>query len=257
VTPPTCEYKCGKWCSNPLPDWNDNKSCLIAWSECALQTASCFLHAGFPDSLQCFEFGDWCGKVASYCGSKCTGGTCGGKDDCYKSSPPKGGNPPVTHTSTVPCPTTSTKTTTAGYPTATPSCPPSPTGICIQPTNKLYGYGPGSPVGGIPLPIVSCNNLKADFTVGNIFKLYTNQDSRNCPAYTRPQVNFACLDACEAQQQQCEGVYAEGCRSNIASSRFGQSWNDADAACKAQYGDCVTANKYLEDTKHCSSWTGC
>ncbi|KAI1812092.1 WSC domain-containing protein [Poronia punctata] len=263
VTPPTCEYKCGKWCSNPIPDWNDHGSCLVAWSQCLIQTASCFLQAGFPDSLHCFEFGEWCADVETYCHKKCLGGHCG-KSDCFNSTPPKGSQPPVTHTSTIPCPTTtttstkktSTKTTTtttkAGYPTS--SCPvPTPTGICVQPSNSKYGYKPGHPVGGIELPVVTCNNIKADYSQGNVFKLYTDKDSRKCPSYPRPDCNNACLDACDTQFQQCEAVYAQGCRTET-SRRFSQNYKDADAACRAQHADCIHANKDISGKGHCKTW---
>ena len=57
VTPtPTCEYKCGNWCSKPLPHFNDGGSCKTAVTNCLVQTTSCFLQAGWPDSLNCFHF---------------------------------------------------------------------------------------------------------------------------------------------------------------------------------------------------------
>ncbi|TRX92646.1 hypothetical protein FHL15_006573 [Xylaria flabelliformis] len=247
VTPPSCEYKIGKWCSNPVPDWHDKKSCLLSWSQCALQSTSCFLKAGFPDALHCFEYAEWCAALDVYCVSKCSGSTCGGKSTFTQKYPPKGGNPPTTQTSTYPCPTTiattttKTTTTTAGYPTS--SCPvPTPTGICIQPTNNKYHYGPGNPVGGIPLPIVTCNNIKDDWNAGNVFKLYTDNDSHKCPSYPRPSCPNACADACKTQFQQCESVYTEGCKSGS----FDQQYKDADAACKAQYSDCLAINKNVK-----------
>ncbi|KAI0486646.1 WSC domain-containing protein [Xylaria cf. heliscus] len=258
VTPPTCEYKVGKWCSNPIPDWHDKKGCLVSWSQCALQTTSCFLKAGFPDALHCFEYADWCAKLDVYCLTKCLGGACDGKSTFIKKSPPKGGDSPATQTSTYPCPTTITTTTTkttttTPYPTS--SCPvPTPTGICTQPTNPKYGYSPGHPVGGIELPIVTCNNIKDDYNTGNVFKLYTDKDSHKCPSYTRPKCPSACADACKTQFQQCESVYAEGCKTGS----FTQHYNDADAACKAQYNDCLTVNKNVKGTGHCTTWSdGC
>ncbi|KAI0187770.1 WSC domain-containing protein [Xylaria flabelliformis] len=258
VTPPSCEYKIGKWCSNPVPDWHDKKSCLLSWSQCALQSTSCFLKAGFPDALHCFEYAEWCTALNAYCFSKCSGSTCDGKSTFTQKYPPKGGNSPTTQTSTYPCPTTiattTTKTTTtAGYPTS--SCPvPTPTGICVQPTNNKYHYGPGNPVGGIPLPIVTCNNIKDDWNAGNVFKLYTDNDSHKCPSYPRPSCPNACADACKTQFQQCESVYTEGCKSGS----FAQQYKDADAACKAQYSDCLAINKNVKGTGQCSTWTdGC
>ncbi|KAI1752935.1 WSC domain-containing protein [Xylaria castorea] len=258
VTPPSCEYKIGKWCSNPIPDWHNEEGCLMSFFQCALQTASCFFKAGSPDSSHCLEYGEWCKALGLYCPLKCSGSACGGKSTFTQKYPPKGGNYPTTQTSTYSCPTTiattTTKTTTtAGYPTS--SCPvPTPTGICTQPTNKKYGYGPGHPVGGIDLPIVTCNNLKDDWNAGNVFKLYTDNDSHKCPSYPRPSCPGACADACKAQFQQCEAVYAEGCK--IGS--FAQQYTDADAACKAQYSDCLTINKNVKGTGYCNSWTdGC
>ncbi|KAI0460679.1 WSC domain-containing protein [Xylaria acuta] len=258
VTPPTCEYKVGKWCSNPIPNWHDKKGCLVSWSQCALQSTSCFLKAGFPDALHCFEYADWCAKLDVYCLTKCLGGACDGKSAFIKKSPPKGGGSPTTQTSTYPCPTTITTTktkttTTTPYPTS--SCPvPTPTGICTQPTNKKYGYGPGKPVGGIELPIVTCNNIKNDWNAGNVFKLYTDKDSHKCPSYTRPKCPSACADACKTQFQQCESVYTEGCKTGS----FTQHYNDADAACKAQYNDCLSVNKNVKGTGHCTTWSaGC
>ncbi|RYC54200.1 hypothetical protein CHU98_g12008 [Xylaria longipes] len=258
VTPPACEYKVGKWCSNPIPNWHDEKGCLLSWSQCALQSASCFLKAGFPDALQCFEYVDWCAKLDVYCLTKCFGGACDGKPAFIKKSPPKSGGSPTTHTSTYACPTTiattTTKTsTTTPYPTS--SCPvPTPTGICTQPTNKKYGYGPGNPVGGIGLPYVTCNNIRDDWNAGNVFKLYTDKDSHKCPSYPRPECPSACADACKTQFQQCESVYAEGCKTGS----FTQHYTDADAACKAQYNECLAVNKNVKGTGHCTTWTsGC
>ncbi|KAI0402703.1 WSC domain-containing protein [Xylaria palmicola] len=255
VTPPSCEYKVGKWCSNPIPDWHEKKGCLTSFSQCALQTTSCFLKAGFPDSLKCFEYADWCAKLDVYCLTSCLGKDCGGKSTFTSKYPPKGGSPPTTQTSTIACPTTVTKTTTTKTTTTTPyptsSCPvPTPTGICIQPTNKKYGYGPGKPVGGIALPIVTCNNIKDDWKSGNVYKLYTDKDSHNCPSYPRPQCPSACADACKTQYQQCEAVYAAGCKAG----KYSYSWNDADAACKAQYSDCLAVNKYVKGNG-CTTWT--
>ncbi|KAI0099658.1 WSC domain-containing protein [Nemania sp. FL0031] len=261
VTPSSCEYKVGKWCSNPIPEWTDKKSCLVSWSQCALQSTSCFLKAGFPAALDCFEYATWCGELDLYCLTTCAAGSCS-KPSFTKKYPPKGGLPPTTSTFTSACPstittTTKTKTTKTTTTTAVPtsSCPvPTPTGICTQPTNKKYGYSPGHPVGGIPLPVVTCNNIKADFNSGNVFKLYSDKDSHKCPSYTRPHCPNACEDACKTQFQQCESVYTEGCKTG----KFGQSYKDADAACKAQYTDCLAVNKNVKGSGHCTTWSdGC
>ncbi|KAI0971078.1 WSC domain-containing protein [Xylaria arbuscula] len=255
VTPPTCEYKVGKWCSNPVPEWHDKSSCLLSWSQCLIQSTSCFFKAGLPDALNCFKYTEWCGELDLYCLTACKSGTCG-KPSFIQKYPPLGGSPPTTHTSTYACPTTitttKTRTTTTSTPYPTSSCPvPTPTGICTQPTNKKYGYGPGNPVGGIPLPIVTCNNIKDDWNSGNVFKLYTDKDSHNCPSYPRPQCPSACADACEAQYEQCESVYTDGCKKGY----FNQSYKDADAACKAQYNDCLAVNKNVKGDGHCTTWS--
>ncbi|CAJ2506442.1 Uu.00g005720.m01.CDS01 [Anthostomella pinea] len=234
--------------------------------------------------MDCFNFGEWCGMINDYCGSNCTSGKCGGKSNCFKSSPPKGGNPPSTVTSTYPCTTTATsKTSSTTSASPTSSCPvPTPTGICIQPSSSKYNYGPGNPVGGVQLPVVTCNNIQSDWKHGNVFKLYTDGDSKNCPSYPRAQCGSACSDACKAQFQQCESVYVEGCKTNgqadgkswgsgysskrsvsyfdtaetarRAQGRFGQNYKDADAACKAQLSDCLQTNKNVKDTGKCGAW---
>ncbi|KAI0816540.1 WSC domain-containing protein [Xylaria sp. FL0064] len=254
VPPPTCEYKVGKWCSNPVPEWHDKPACLLSWSQCLIQSTSCFVKAGLPDALNCFKYAEWCGELDLYCLTSCKNGACD-KPSFVNKYPPKGGNSPTTHTSTYPCPTTITTTktkttTTTPYPTS--SCPvPTPTGICTQPTNKKYGYGPGNPVGGIPLPIVTCNNIKDDYMTGNVFKLYTDKDSHNCPSYPRPQCPNACADACKAQYDQCESVYTDGCKKGL----FNYSYKDADAACNAQYNDCLSVNKDVKGNGHCTTWS--
>ncbi|TGJ81450.1 hypothetical protein E0Z10_g7326 [Xylaria hypoxylon] len=254
VTPSKCEYKVGKWCSNPVPEWKDKSSCLVSFSQCLLQSTSCFLKAGLPDALSCFQYTEWCTALDLYCLTKCVGTACD-KPTFIKKSPPKGGNPPTTQTSTTACPTTvvtTTKTKTTTTPAPTSSCPvPTPTGICTQPTNKKYGYAPGKPVGGIPLPIVTCNNIKNDWNNGNVFKMYTDQNSQNCPTYTRPKCSSACVDACKTQFQQCESVYTDGCKKGL----FNSPWKDADAACQAQYNDCLTINKNVKGDGKCTTWT--
>ncbi|KAI1502236.1 WSC domain-containing protein [Biscogniauxia marginata] len=257
VTPPTCEYKCGKWCSNPLPEFNDNKSCSVAWSQCTIQVASCFLKAGMPNAMDCFNFGEWCGKINAYCTKSCKGGKCGGKSDCFKGAPPAGGGSPTTSTSTYPCTsTTSTAKTTSTTSIPTSSCPvPTPTGICTQPSNSKYGYGVDNPVGGIKLPVVTCNNLEADWRGGNVFKLYTDSDSKKCRSYSRGKRDDACADACYSQFKQCEDVYVEGCKTNgRTGGRFAQKWGQADLACKAQYSDCLQTNKRVKDKGKCNTW---
>lgn len=256
VTPPTCEYTCGKWCSSPLPDWTDGAGCLTAWSSCAIQTAACFAGAGWPDAMDCFGFLDWCGSVQAYCGSSCKGSKCGKSDCLAKNPPPKGGQPSSTSTSVYPCPTTTVTTSKASSSsTSTPvtSYPvPTPTGACKQPTNAWYNYAPGSPVGGIALPAMTCNNLAAQHAAGAVLKLYTDSDSRKCAAYPRSGCGAACADACRAQYDQCQGTYAAGCLVDGwaggqsyggSGDRFGlESYDSASTRCMQQYLDCLSVN---------------
>ncbi|KAK3990553.1 WSC domain-containing protein [Cladorrhinum sp. PSN332] len=266
VVPPTCEYKCGKWCSSPIPSWGNSNDCKAAFSNCYLQVASCFKQAGFPEVLECFNFGAWCSDVDKYCrstpgGSK--GGFCG-------RNPPKHPNPPkgVTSTITVPCAApTSTKPAT----TTTQAPIPTPTNICKQPSNSKHGYGPGKPVAGIELPVVTCNDLADQFNAGYPFKLYNQPISRNCKKYTRSGCTNACADACKEQYEDCIDVYAESCRKNknkprsakfasdslseVEKRTFGWGWTDnysnAVNKCKAQYSDCLSVNKYVTVSGKC------
>lgn len=281
VVPPTCEYKCGKWCSSPLPDWSDDKTCKGAWSNCALQVASCFKGAGWPEVLDCFDFGEWCGDISKYCDSKPSGGC--RKSDFWGKKPPKGGsNPPKTITVTTTCaPATTTKpagTTTTTKPASTSSttkCPvPTPTNICVQPSNGYYGYGPGKPVGGIEMPVVTCNDLAADWP-GYPFKGYSDPDSRKCRKYPRNGCTNACADACKEQYEDCVDVYAEGCRRKPNRGRdasyfefaqadglerrtwrWNDSWNGAVDKCKAQYSDCLRVNRGVTGAGKCPKFGG-
>ncbi|KAL6833351.1 WSC domain-containing protein [Trichoderma sp. SZMC 28015] len=272
TTPPTCEYKCGKWCFPPLPDWGNEKDCLKAYATCVAGTASCFIQAGFPDALQCFNFGAWCGNIQKYCGSTCKYGKCS-KGDCWNHNPGQGGSLPKTSTTVIPCPPTTTSKPPAT--TTKPStCPPPPTNICTQPSNSKYGYGPGKPVGGIDLPIVSCNDIYSDWR-NNPFKLYIDQNSRNCPSYPPSQCGNACADACKEQYDQCTNVYQKGCQDGssgrwkrneeikrlLGISQFTQNWgfgdntpSNAAKKCQAQYSDCLAVNKNVNPKQQCKTW---
>ncbi|KAH8884169.1 WSC-domain-containing protein [Thozetella sp. PMI_491] len=267
VIPPSCEYKCGDWCSSPLPDWNDQNSCKSGHSSCAIQVSACFKTAGWPDAMSCFDFSGWCDDVKDYC----KGSGSRSKSDCIKRNPPKGGNSkPVTSTITIPCKTTSTPTPSS---TST-KCPiPTPTGICTQPSNRQWGYGPGNPVGGIDLAVVTCNDLKDDF-YQNPFKLYTESDSSKCSSYSRNKVPSACASACKAQYDQCSATYVKGCQENHLFGRRDTSyfeyaasgetkkrtfgWSDsyktAGNKCQAQYSDCLSVNKDVSGSGKCGSW---
>ncbi|EOO04428.1 putative wsc domain-containing protein [Phaeoacremonium minimum UCRPA7] len=257
--------------------------------------AACFKNAGWPGAMDCFDFSSWCSDIGSYCTSASSrGGKCN-KGDAWKSKPPKGGNSPTTSTSVYTCKPTSTSTTstkkTSSTSSSTTKCPvPTATGICKQPTNNQYGYGPGNPVGDIDLPILTCNDLKDDFSKYP-FKLYTDSDSKKCGGYSRPSVPNACADACKAQYDQCQDTYATGCKekNGVGSSKSGSSgssswwpfwkrsafpgsyfdyikapnkrtfgWTDtyttASSKCTAQYNDCLSQNKGVSAGTKCTSY---
>ncbi|KAI0128623.1 WSC domain-containing protein [Xylariales sp. AK1849] len=288
VIPPACEFSCGKWCATPLPEWSDNTSCLTASSSCALQVASCFTHAGWPDVMDCFDFKEWCTDIADYCGSSCKGKACD-KSSCFKVLPPIGSQPSTTSTSVYPCTTahaSSTKISTTTTSKSTSSCPvPTTTGICKQPESQKYGYSVDSPAGGIGLPVLTCNNIESDWRSGNIFKLYTESDSEKCSSYTQSKCMGACADACKAQYEDCIGVYAEGCKTGgktggksygtgysvgrqhrspsyfevsemekRTSSHFGDKYDDAVSKCNYQYSDCLEVNKNVKGTGKCTKY---
>ncbi|OAQ98353.1 hypothetical protein LLEC1_04970 [Akanthomyces lecanii] len=239
VTPPTCEHQIGKWCLPPNPEWTCKEDCYAAWKQCEVTVWSCFNQAGYPDSLNCFEYAGWCKSLKSYCNSCDNSAKCN-KLDCWKSLEPGHVGTPTTKTVTTRCtsvptsnppgtstnPGTSTKPTTTKPPgtttqpttstkastsTSTTQCPPQPTNVCKQPTSKDCDFGPGNPVGGVPLPIVTCNDCKDEFNA-NPFKMYTNANSRNCPSYPHGQVGGACCEACKYQYYKCIEVYANSCK---------------------------------------------
>lgn len=266
--PSKCEYGCGKWCASELPDWDDDSGCKNGVSNCKLQVSACFKKAGFPGAMECFEFSKWCNDIDSWRGSNCKHGKCK-KSDCFKSKPPKNHKPPTTTTTHVPCKPT---TTTSSRPTSTKCAIPTVTNICKQPSSYQHGYGPGKPVGGVELPVVTCNDLKDQFSQAP-FKLYTESDSRKCGAFPRNKLPEACAAACKAQYEECIDVYAEGCKQK---KRRGETYFDIAAAdaeekskrwfnwkdsyttavnkCKAQYYDCKSENKYANAGSKCFSW---
>ncbi|KAK3322262.1 WSC domain-containing protein [Apodospora peruviana] len=283
--PSTCEYKCGNWCAEPMPDWKDVQGCKNGHSHCKLQVASCFKSAGFPAALDCFDYGSWCSSVSSYCSGGGSKGKCS-KSDYWNKYPGKGNKPPTTTVVTTTCKpsTTSTSTTKTTPPTTTTTptkCPiPTPTNICVQPTNKQYGYGPGNPVGGIELPVVTCNDLGADWPQ-KPFKLYTDSRSEKCKGYPRNSCTNACADACKEQYDDCNDVYVQGCRQNRrreaemaaekssgisyfdfarALDRRTYGWKDsygtAQNKCKQQYSDCLYQNRGVTGAGKCPKYGG-
>jgi hypothetical protein len=195
------------------------------------------------------------------------------KGDCWNHNPGQGGSPPKTTTTVTPCPATTTTKPPATSTTPT-QCPPPPTNLCTQPSNPKYGYGPGNPVGGIPLPLVSCNDIYSDWRT-NPFKLYINQNSQKCPSYPPTGCGNACSDACKEQYTQCKNVYQQGCQQGssgrfkrgeaakrlLGISQFTSNWgfgdntpSNAAKKCQAQYQDCLAVNKNVNPQKQCKTW---
>ncbi|KAH7328528.1 WSC domain-containing protein [Stachybotrys elegans] len=296
ITPPAqCEYKCGNWCAPSLPDWDDQDNCLDAWKQCAKQVTSCWKYAGFPAALKCLEFSQWCSNIKDFCQSDCKrkGKGCG-KSQCFTKNKPQHPNPPkppTPTTSVFPCPPATTVTTAVV--TSTTSCAPEPTNICKQPTSSKDNYGPGNPVGGIELPLVTCNDIKQDF-FSKPFKLYTEQDSRRCKSYPRNQCSNACVDACQEQYEECKETYVESCKSSGGRWKRGEEnqlerrtffggnflqglldffnkpsyppSNPSPAVppkdspsrglerCTSQYKSCLAENKYVNPNDRCRNW---
>lgn len=201
-------------------------------------------------------------QVDKYCDS-CGGPRGCGKAACLTKLPVP--TPLPTETVVAPCETTTTTTpltttSKAAPPTTTTTVPavPVPTGpgICKQPSNKLCGYRPGHPLGGIGLPALTCNNLAADFHAGNALKLYTEQDSARCPSFPKHESPVACAHACAAQFEECLAVYVPGVKhqGRFGSKTYGLGlnlglgldlgldWVQAKACCSLQLLDCKAAN---------------
>ncbi|KAG4436351.1 hypothetical protein IFR05_008172 [Cadophora sp. M221] len=258
---PTCEYKCGNWCSNPIPKFTDKNTCWSAFSSCTVQVASCFLNAGFPESMNCFQFSSWCTQISSYCSSYCPGGNCS-KEGCRNKYPPSGPSVPApsVSTSVYPCPAPtakpSTTSTTASSTTVVPI--PTDTNICKQPHNPGYGYSSDEPVGSIELPCLTCNNVYNEYKSGYPFKLYTSPQSKNCPSYPRGGYNGptqACKDACDSQYKSCVDTYAQSCRNSRRNyHRRGDSYDSAAQKCKNQWYDCYKTNNNVQPGNRCGSW---
>ncbi|KAK8038019.1 WSC-domain-containing protein [Apiospora phragmitis] len=210
VTPPTCEYKCGeKFCSNPLPLWDDEQGCNEAYSACKLQVPGCFMNAGWPNCMNCFDFHEWCNTIKYYCKKKQYYGSDFGKDNCFRNYPPVDCPRHTTATTTYPCKSTPPATPTTSKPLPSP---PTPTGYCKQPKNDQYGYNDQKPVGNIWLPNLNCNNVESEHRAGAIFKLYMHQDSKRCSSYKRQHAPDACEAACNQQYTQCKDTYVRGCK---------------------------------------------
>jgi len=183
---------------------------------------------------------------------------CSGCTTKYPPPPPPSHPSATVSTSVYTCPPASStakpSTTTSKPATSTKSCLPIPTcsNMCAQPHNPNKGYSYNSPVGSIPIPCLTCNNLQSDFN-NNPFKLYNNPKSENCPSYPRGGnggPGKGCKDACDNQYTSCMNTYAEGCKSN----RFGDSYQTGSQKCKDQWNDCYSANSNVNAGNKCGSW---
>ncbi|CZR69831.1 related to beta-1,3 exoglucanase [Phialocephala subalpina] len=254
---PTCEYTCGKWCSTPIPAFSDSKSCTTAVSACSVQVASCFLNAGFPASLQCFEFGSWCQSISNYCSGYCPGTSCSATKCKSKYPPPGYTSPsPTLSTSVYTCSPTSKTTSTTS---TTTSCVPVPTtsNVCKQPNNPPKGYTSSTPVGNVSLPVLTCNNLYSDY-VQNPFKLYISPDTTKCKSY-KPgsggsgSVWQGCKDACDSQYSSCTTTYAQSCKGNSGAGGL-DTYSSATTKCTNQWNDCYSANSGVSGSGRCGGW---
>ncbi|UNI14137.1 hypothetical protein JDV02_000802 [Purpureocillium takamizusanense] len=225
--PPKCEWQIGNWCAPPLPDWHNKLECLVAAKTCELQGVSCFAKAGFPAVIDCFKFTKWCIAIKAHCLTDCLVHKGCSKPDCWDKNKPGPGHPPSTSTTVYPCPPSTTLKPTTTKPPVTTSCAPEPTNICTQPTNDKWGYGPGKPVGGIPLPAVCCNDIEDDFK-RNPFKLYNDPDSKKCPSFPWPSRPNVCQDACEEQYEDCRDAYVKGCKTLGRKRSIGLSAREAE-----------------------------
>lgn len=253
---PTCEYKLGDWCSTPLPSFSSYPSCFATFSTCLSQLSSCFLLAGFPASLNCFQFSNWCTSISSYCTSYCPGPGCSINSCKNKYPPPSSPSVVKTVTSVYTCSTTIASSTRPSVP-STIDCVPIPTysNICKQASCQNGDYSPSNPVGGIPMPCLTCNNLQSSYNAGYPFKLYTDPDTSSCPSYRRSPFGLqqACRDACDTQYQGCMDTYAEGCRRK--KKRGLDSYPDAKKKCLAQRNDCYTVNAGVTvGAGRCGGW---
>lgn len=260
-----CEYKVGKWCSKPLPPFSDKDNCKVAFSQCLVQSSSCFLTAGWPQALECFKFKKWCLNVASYCSDSCPGSRCN-HGSCKSKYPPVGpqGTPtPVVSTITAACTAvttaaTTTRATTSSYvPVPTPSC------LCEQPHNPSKGYTRDDPLGDIELSCLTCNNVYSDYKAGNWFKVYNNPDSNRCPSYNKNSIPQGCKKACDNQYTSCVNVFAEDCKDKKGKRHYhsgpqrgsnGSKYDKAMEACKSQWEDCYKVNANKNAGSRCSSW---
>ncbi|KAG6089703.1 hypothetical protein E4U15_001737 [Claviceps sp. LM218 group G6] len=228
TVPPRCEWQAGNWCAPSLPSWQDKFGCIVAKRTCDKQVSSCFRYAGWPGSLECFKFKQWCQYLNYHCETECPGYGCN-KSNCWTKAhggiakPPA--YPPTTTTSTYPC----DRTPKPVPPPPAVICPPEPVNLCVQPANVKYGYGLDKPVGGVPLPIVGCNDRAEEFQQ-KPYKYYGEPDSRQYHGFSWREWPNVCVSACKEQYDACIATYSKGCQtvgSNNYNKRSEDSGNEA------------------------------
>lgn len=205
----------GAFCSSSIPPFSDAYSCLRSFTACILQLSSCYRIAGYPDSLDCDGFDDYCSSLDGFCDRACPGPRCslsGFRSSGYPGNQQQDTSSISTMTyacsSTPPASPADTNPASSVPPAYTALPVPTYSNICKQPDNPSNGYDSLTPVGKIPLPFLSCNNDRYDFNRGKPFKLYTSTDTSKCPSYQRSGdygPTRACQDACDLQYQSCTG----------------------------------------------------
>lgn len=263
----------GKWCAKPIPEFNDTFTCLKSFTACVTQLGSCFQDAGYPESLRCNEFNQYCSRIASFCGTFCPGPRCS-VIGCRQVVPSYGVPilPPMqsasTITATIPCTTSSLSPTISASPATATSTysqpvytnPPIPDypNICTQPNSPIGDYGPSNPVGGYPLPNLSCNNDYSGYNSGYPFKLYTSSDTKSCRSYVRSGSGGpiqGCVDACEEQYKLCVSGYADPYKGYNKYKRGERNdYNTALNKCIYQQNACFAVNRNIAGGTKCSTY---
>ncbi|KAG9242021.1 hypothetical protein BJ878DRAFT_426811, partial [Calycina marina] len=262
----TCEYKCGNRCSSPLPDFSDSNSCAKTVADCVVQKVSCLLKAGFSAALTCFKFPSWYISISKYCCNSCSGKNC-------EITPCKQANPSAEYTAPASATVSRTvvlyaSTKAPNTPSALPSSSTDAVPVPSQPSNPSKGYSSSTLVGGILLPCITCNNWEHDCAKGNIFKLYTESDSKSCKSYDMSGTGGPTQDlkdACDAQYTtSCVGTYANGCKANNKGTTMVQkmniflsnrdSYNEAVIKCKNQRTDRYSVDQAASAGSRCSSF---
>ncbi|KAG5964532.1 hypothetical protein E4U57_005212 [Claviceps arundinis] len=230
TVPPKCEWQAGNWCAPSLPSWQDKFGCIVAKRTCDKQVSSCFRYAGWPGSLECFKFKQWCQYLNYHCETECPGYGCN-KSNCWTKAhggiakPPA--YPPTTTTSAYPC----DRTPKPVPPPPAVICPPEPVNLCVQPANVKYGYGLNKPVGGVPLPIVGCNDRAEEFQQ-KPYKYYGEPDSRQYHGFSWREWPNVCVSACKEQYDACLATYSKGCQTVGSKNYNKRSEDSGDEAVK-------------------------